>query len=182
MGTLVKKVDLGGLSSANPKVKYGTAKKILAIARENPAALAGERDFFLKMLDSENKIMKWTAIDMLGALSTTDAPDEALLARFIGFLNSGALITANHAIAALGKIAATHTGLRNRILAELLKVEHYDYATPECRNIAIGKVLEELDVNWIERNKAAITFVKRQAKNSRNATRKKAEKLLKKLV
>lgn len=180
MGTLVKKVDLGGLSSANPKVKYGTAKKILALAKENPAGLAGDRDFFLKLLDSENKILKWTAIDVLGALSTLSVPDEALLARFFGFLISGELITANHAIAALGKITAAHTGLRNRILAELLKVEHYDYATTECRNIAIGKVLEALDVEWVRNNKAAIAFVKRQTKNSRNTTRKKAEKLLKK--
>lgn len=54
--------------------------------------------------------------------------------------------------------------------------------TPECRNIAKGKAVEAFDLffDQIKDQAPVIRFVKRQLKNTRNSTRKKAEKLLKK--
>jgi len=90
------------------------------------------------------------------------------------------MITANHAIMALANIALARPEHQPKITDELLKVEHYNYDTDECRNIAIGTAIQAIGsyFNGLKDGEAAIEFAKRQTKNSRNATRKKAEKFL----
>lgn len=180
-----EKVDLGDLSSDDPKVKYGCAKNLLAIARTNPSVLYSKIGDFAELLDSENNIIKWTAIDVIGSLSRVDENRriDALMARLIRFVNGGNLITANHAIAALANIALSKPEYRERITDELLKVEHYKYETSECHNIALGKVIMALG-SYFDQPKAraeVVEFVRRQTKNTRNATKKKAENFLKQL-
>jgi hypothetical protein len=60
--------DLKDLSSRDPKIKYGCAKKLVATAAKTPAKLYPYMDFFVDLLDSENQILKWTAIDIIGYL------------------------------------------------------------------------------------------------------------------
>jgi hypothetical protein len=100
-----------------------------------------------------------------------------------GYLNSGELITVNHAISALSDIALAKPEYQDDIISELLKVEHFSYPTDECRNIAIGKVILAFG-NYSDKlvnNKEVIAFASRETKNRRSATAKKAEQLLKKL-
>jgi len=54
--------------------------------------------------------------------------------------------------------------------------------TQECKNILIGKAILAFDVYFDQiKNKAPIiSFVKKQVNNTRNATKVKAEKFLKK--
>jgi len=172
------------LSSRDPKVKYGAAKSLLSTAQKNPSALYPHIDYFVKLLDSDNKIIKWTAIDIIGHIVTVDEGDRiaGLLGKLYSLLNSGNLITANHAIGALAGIASTKPAYQNKITGELLKVERYDYDTDECRNIALGKVILAISqyFNQLKGRKAIIEFVQRQTGNTRNATRKKAEEFLRK--
>ena len=71
--------------------------------------------------------------------------------------------------------------LTDRIVDELLKVVRARYRTRECRNVATGHVIEALDQLYQQTKKkeAVARFVKRQRKNPRNATRKKAERFVK---
>jgi hypothetical protein len=84
---------------------------------------------------------------------------------------------------ALSGIAIAKPQYQKQITKELLRVEHYDYDTDECRNIAIGKVIEAIGSysGQLKDRKAVIEFARRQTRNTRNATRKKAERFLKKL-
>ncbi|HEX7320319.1 MAG TPA: hypothetical protein VF399_08180 [bacterium] len=179
--------DLKDLSSSDPKIKYGCAKALVATARENPRRLYPHIEFFIDLLDSENQILKWTAIDIVGCLIKADKEKKAgrLLGRLCGFLNAGKLITAGHAVSALAEIAQVKCEYRGRITRKLLKVEHYDYDTVECRNIALGKVILALETFYddlgMKEKQAAREFVKRQTTNSRHATGKKAEEFLKKI-
>jgi hypothetical protein len=177
-------IDLAGLSSADPSVKYGCSREVLALAREDPAALYPERDAFVALLDSDNRILRWTAIGVVGALAKVDRSADigAWVDRLIGFLNTDNMITANNAIAALADIALARPEYRPKITAELIRVEGYDYDTPECRNIAIGKAIMGMGVYFsgLDDKKTALDFVRRQAGNSRHATKKKAEQFLKK--
>jgi len=180
-----EKINLDDLSSKDPGVKFGCAKKLLSIARNNPSSLYLDIDFFIKILDSGNHILKWTAIDIIGNLSRVDKDNKVdkLIRKMYGYLNSGELITVNHAISALSDIALAKPEYQDDIISELLKVEHYSYPTDECRNIAIGKVILAFG-NYSDKlvnNKEVIAFVSRQTKNRRSATAKKAEQLLKKL-
>ncbi len=178
-------INFKDLSSNDSKIKYGCAKNLLAMAKDNPAELYPHIDFFVELMRSENNVLKWTAIDIIGFLSKVDKGKrvDKLMDKLFSLLNAGKMITANHTITTLGNIALTKPEYKKIITNELLKVEHYNYDTGECRNIAIGKVILAIGLyfNQLENKKVVIEFVERQTKNNRNATKKKAEQFLKKL-
>jgi hypothetical protein len=180
----MEKLNLTDLFSEDPKIKYGCSKSLIALAKANPAEIYPNLDFFVKLLDSENKILKWTAIDVIGALAKVDGVKavDKLKGRLIGLLKAGNMITAHHAITALTDIALAKPEYQAEITDELLKVEHYNYDTDECRNITIGKAILAISNYFdnLEEKETTIEFVRRQTKNTRNATRKKAEQFLKK--
>ncbi len=72
--------------------------------------------------------------------------------------------------------------LSDKIAQEILKVEKAKYQTAECRNVALGHAIKSFDqfFDQIEDKEPVIKLIKRQLKNTRNATRKKAEKFIKK--
>lgn len=177
--------DLNHLNSADPNIKYGTAKELLQIATEEPALLVPNYDDWVRLMKSPNNILKWTAIEIIGHLSQVD-PDnrsERQLKTLVTFLRDGKLITANHAISALGLIAMNKTRLRNKIIKALLAIRDYEFETEECKAIATGKVLEVLYdfLPEINNNKDALAFIKEAQNSQRNATRKKAGILQKKI-
>jgi hypothetical protein len=178
------KIDYNDLLSKDPDVKYGCARRLLAAAKEDPTQLYPRLDFFLSLLDGENRILKWTAIDIIGELARVDGAGKVdkLMVRLFDLLGAGNMITANHAIDALANVALAKPEHQDRITGELLKVEHYSYDTDECRNIAMGAVILAMG-SYFDRlpdKEAAVEFVRRQTKNTRNATRKKAEQFLRK--
>jgi hypothetical protein len=73
--------------------------------------------------------------------------------------------------------------LADALTREILKVKSYHYDTPECDNIAIGHALKNLEQVWDllsgDLQDAVIQFARVELHNSRPATVKKAEKLLK---
>ncbi|MCX6751715.1 MAG: hypothetical protein NT161_03070 [Candidatus Nomurabacteria bacterium] len=179
------KINLNNLLSDDPKVKYGSAKKAIAISKKYPVGLYQNFDFFVKLLDSENQIIKWTAIRVIGYLSRVDKKKtvDKLLPRLIKFLNGGKMITANNTILCLSEIATHKPEYQNRIISELLKVENYNYETAECRNVALGKAILALGKfkDQIKNKKEVSNFLEKQTGNTRNATKKKAQELLGKL-
>lgn len=182
-GTVTKK-QLSELSSPTPRVKYRRAKILLTIAKKNPRLLYTHFPFFAGLLEHENNILKWTGIDVIGGLAGVDRKNrvEELIEKLEGFLQGGKLITANHAIAALGQIALSKPTCRDRVVQDLLNVERVVYETDECHNIALGKVVDAFESLSIAMapGDAVLAFVERQTSNSRPATRKKAERYLKK--
>jgi len=174
-----------GLSSSNPKVKFGSAKALRSLSEKDPAALYADWEFFVKLLDSENNILKWNAIDVVANLTIVDSHSkfDGLFKKFYGYLYKGSLITAGHVVDNSGTIALAKPDLQDKITKELLRVEHVPLPTEECRNILIGKTITALDAYHakLKDKDEIISFVKRQLKNSRRATKVKAERLLKKL-
>ena len=67
----------------------------------------------------------------------------------------------------------------DRIAAEILKVARARYATPECRNLAIGHAVLALE-EMLDRlgNPARPAICPKSAQESRPATRRKAEQFL----
>ncbi len=182
MTTRTIKADLAELSSERPSVKYRRAKQCVAIAREHPRQLYPYLGYFVDLMKSDNNILKWTAIDVVGYLSQVDtgAQIRRCLECLSDFLSGGKLITANHAIGALSHVAHARPRYQDRVTQELLNVECYSYETDECRNIVLGKVIEAFGLAFdrVKENSQVLAFVGRQMKNSRSATRKKAEKFL----
>jgi hypothetical protein len=173
------------LESGDPKIKYGAAKQLLRIAEEDPAALYPHYERWRALADDENNILKWTGIRILGHLAAVDSKGrtERLVPKLIGLLHGGKLITTNNTIFALGLIAEHKPLLRPLILRELLKVPEDAFDTKECRAIATGKVLETLPafLPELQDNEAVFRFAQQAQTSQRNATRKKAAALLKKM-
>ena len=172
------------LSSSDPKIKYGAAKTLLAQAKNDPGKLYPHAAFFEHLLESDNNILKWTAIEVIGSLASVDAERKIRkdTKRLVSFLSAGKMITANHAISALAQFARAFPEQRDAITLELMNVERCTYDTDECRNIALGNVILALD-SYYDRSghkPAVIAFVERQQANTRNATAKKAAAFLKK--
>ncbi len=183
---MITKTDLEKLNSQNPKIKYGFAKELLKIGSDNPELLYEHFDYWVELLASDNSILKWTAIDIIGYLSAVDKDNriESLMPDLIKKLHGGVLITCNHAIFALGLIYQNKPNLKNAIIKELISIFGDKFETNECKNIAIGKVLEAIKpfVSEIKDNESVISFIENATKSDRNATKKKAEQLLKKIV
>jgi hypothetical protein len=179
-------LDLEKLSSKNPGIKYGFAKELLKIGANSPRVLYPHLDYWTKMMGSDNNILKWTAIDIIGYVSAVDKENKTdkLIKNLLLFLHGGHLITCNHAIFAMGLLAQNKPERRNSIIKELLSISKDTFDTEECKNIATGKVLETLRsfLDDIRNNKDAIDFIERAKNNTRNATKKKADLLSKKIA
>ncbi|MGI6047436.1 MAG: hypothetical protein ACOYEG_05435 [Petrimonas sp.] len=183
---MITKTDLEKLNSPNPKIKYGFAKELVKIGAENPELLYEHFDYWVELLESDNNILKWTAIDIIGYLSAADKDNQidGLMPDLIKMLHSGVLITCNHVTFALGLIYQNKPDLKEIIIKELLSISGDKFETDECKNIAIGKVLEAIKpfVSEIKDDSSVILFIENATKSERNATKKKAEQLLKKIT
>jgi len=180
-------INLKDLESKNPKIKYGCTKKAIAPSEKNPEALYPLWDDFVKLLDSENRILKWSAILVIGNLSQADKKNKIskLLPRLLHFLREKEMITAANSIKALGQIARHQPKFKDKIFQEFLKVEKAKYynkgkLSPECRNIALGKIMDVLNdfPDELKNRKELVGLIKRQTKNTRPAVKKRAELLL----
>ncbi len=190
---VVKNPDLlpelfAGISSATARTRFASAKILRMISEENPEILYANMDFFVNLLDSENNILKWNAIDIIANLTVIDTENKfnRLFRKFYGHLYDGSLITAGHIVENSGRIALAKPEFQGEITKELLKVEKIPLPTKECRNILIGKTVKTFDVYYSKvkdkgHKDKIISFVKSQLNNPRNATKSKAERFLKKL-
>jgi hypothetical protein len=175
---------LGGLNSKKASIKFSCSKVLRIISEKHPEALYSHIDSFIKLLDSENNIMKWGGIYVIGNLACIDNEKkiDAILTRYLKPIKGPVMITAANVIGGAAKIAAAKPYLAERIATEILKVEHVEYVTAECRNVALGHALDafELLFRHIKNKQPVIDLVTKQLDNTRNSTRKRAEKLLKK--
>ena len=175
-----------GISSKNPRTKIKSAKILRVISEKNPEILYSKMDFFADLLDSENKILKWNAIDVIGNLTSIDSKNkfDEVFKEYYSFLSAESMITVAHVVDNSGKIANARPHLTQKITSELLKIEKIPTQpnlTQECKNILLGKAILAFGMYFdqVENKDNVISFVKRQKNNTRNATKVKAEKFLK---
>jgi hypothetical protein len=174
------------ISDGPPGAKFRCAKSLLLLSESNPQLLCSRAQDIVHLLESKNQILKWNAIAILGNLASEDCRSvlEEILPKMYAFLSCGELITANHAIAALGKIGQVFPENKKKIMMQLLKIEHHTFDTDECKNIAVGKVILALEklVDFSKANRVAAEFALRHTDNGRPATAKKAKGFLRRLV
>ena len=178
---------LYGISSETARIRFKSAKILRTISEKDPNKLYSKIDFFVNLLDSKNKIIKWNAMDIIANLTIVDTENrfDEIFDKYYGFLNDGVLITATHVVDSSGKIAKAKPHLTQKITDQLLKLETIPTTpslTQECKNVLQGKAILAFGMYFdqIENKDDVFSFAKRQLNNTRNATRKKAEKFLKK--
>lgn len=186
--SILKQV-LEGAASENKRVKNASAKCLREVSRTNPKTLypdlpTGQAgfNFFIELINGEDTILKWNAIEVLSNLTEVDIESEfnaKVLNKYINLLSDESMVTAANTITALGKVALNKPRLRKKITEELVKVDTLPHS-PECRNILAGKALIAfgLYIDELKDKKEIIQFAQKNLKNKRNATRRKAETLL----
>jgi len=176
-----------GLSSANARIRYGCAKILRIISEEKPEKLYPRIDFFVELLDSDKRILKWNALYIIANLTKVDVKNrfDDIFDKYYGLLDAEYMVTVANVVGNSGKIAKAKPHLTQKITNEFLRTENLatkSHLTKECKNIIIGHAISafELFFDQIENKDEVISFVERQLKNTRNATKLKAEKFLKK--
>lgn len=175
-----------GLGSDKARIKYGCVKVLRLISEKKPEILYPRMDFFSDLLDSDNNFLKWGAIHTIANLAAADSERrfEVIFDKYFAPIPGPELIPAGNVIGGAAKIALAKPELSDRIAKEMLKVEKAKYQTAECRNVAMGHAIKSFDLffDQIKDKEPVIKLIKKQLKNTRNATRKKAEKFLRKWI
>ena len=172
-----------GITSDKPQVKYKSGKILMILSEDYPQILYPKWDHFVHLLSNENTFMKSIGIRILSNLTRVDARNkfDQIFDRFYGLLNDDSMITAASVVGHSGMIAKAKPKLQNRITNRLLGIDKTHHGS-ECRNIIKGKAILSFGEFFEEakNKKKIIEFVTKELKNRRPATRKKAEKFLKK--
>ncbi|NIO00736.1 MAG: hypothetical protein GTO42_01135 [Candidatus Latescibacteria bacterium] len=174
---------VAALGSDQAAVKFSASKILLLISERAPAVVYPSLHSFIDLLDCENKILKWGAVRVIGNLAEVDSKNiiDRVLEKYLEPISGPELVTAANVIAGATKIAMAKPRLIDRIVRAILNVEKARYKTSMCRNVALGRAIDAFDQLY-GRSKlqgAISKLVKKQLRNPRNATRKKAEKFIK---
>ena len=174
-----------GLGAETARIKYGCAKALRVVSEDRPDLLYPRFDFFVSLLDGDNKILQWESLFVLSHLARVDIKDRfaAIFTKYFSPIRGPVMITAANAIQGGARIARAKPALAKRIVGEILQVDKARYQTPACRNVAIGHAIVALDeiLDLVANSEPVVQFVRKQAKNTRPATRKKSEQFLKKV-
>lgn len=175
---------LEGLNSSNARVKFGCSKVLRLASEKKPEVLYPRMDFFVRQLDNENTFLRLDAARVLANLATVDreCKFEGIFEKYFAPIAGPAMIPAANVIGSAAIIARAKPSLTRKIVAEILKVEKAEYATRECRNIALGHAIRSFDTffDQIDDKAPVVGVIKRQLRNTRPATRKKAAAFVKK--
>jgi len=173
-----------GLNAEQANLKYGCDKILRLISEKAPTRLYAQFGFFANNLNSDNNFFKWGAIHILANLAAIDSENkfERIFDKYFAPISGPVLITAANIIKGAAQIALAKPELTAKIVPALLQVEKAKYQTVECRNIALGQVIKSVDPFFDQiKDKAPLTkLIRKQLKNSRSATKKAAEKFVKK--
>ena len=173
---------LRALDSPQPRLRLSASKALRDWSRDAPDSLYRQFDRFAALLDGDNNILKWNAILTLANLAQVDSEGklDLLLPRYLAPIEGPVMITAANTIKGAAIIARAKPHLAAEIAAGIMRAEEGIYATPECRNVAIGHALQALDTmrSVLQDTRALHRFAIRQTGNPRPSTAKKAIRLL----
>jgi hypothetical protein len=169
---------LTGLGSHHARVKLGSSKALRELSRREPELVYPHFDIFAGLLGHGNNILKWNAMLTLANLASVDREGklDRLLDVYLAPIAGPVMITAANAMKGAALIAQAKPHLAERIAKAILRVERANYASGECRNVAIGHALKTLGTLGDSRRLRA--FARRQLDNPRRATANKARGLL----
>lgn len=171
------------ISSPTARIKFRSSKILLIISDKQPLLIYPHIKFFIELLDSDNKVLLWNALDVLANLTRVDEDHEfdSIFNRYYGFLGDESMITAGHVVDNSPLIVANRPDLQNKITKRLLKINQTS-RDAECGNILGGKVILAFEKYYdqIQDHEAVISFAQELLNSQRNATRTKAEEFLKK--
>jgi hypothetical protein len=172
------------LSSDKAVIKYKSLKVLMHLSEHKPSILYSKWDFLIRLLENENTFMRAGGVNMIANLTKVDSKKkfEKIFDKYYSLLEDKSMINAANIAARSGFIAKTKPNLADKITDKLINIDKTHHSS-ECKNIIKGKAILSFEeyIGEYENKEKIINFVKKELKNTRPATRKKAEKILKKL-
>ena len=174
---------LEGVSSEKAVIKYKSLKVLMLVSEQQPKMLYPEWDFFVKLLDDNNTFLRVIGATIIANLTRVDTKNkfEKIFNKYYSLLEDESMINTANIARRSGIIAKEKPHLQSKITNKLLAIDktHHD---SECKNIIKGKAILSFDeyIDEFKDKKKIIQFVRNELQNTRPATRKKAEKFLKK--
>jgi hypothetical protein len=173
---------LRDFDSAEARVRLAASKNLRDISQKTPEALYPYFDRFAELLSHENNVLKWNAILTVAYLAPADRGGkiEGIIHRYLAPISGPVMITAANTIKGAALIALAKPALAPTIANAIMKTEQANYATPECRNVALGHAISALQSmgGVLGDTRAALRFAARHADNPRPATARKAARWL----
>jgi len=170
-------------SSDNAAIKYKSLKVLMYLGEQQPNILYPEWDFFVKLLDSGNTFLRTIGSTVIANLTRVDTENkfENIFDKYYSLLEDESMINAANIAGYSGIIAKAKPHLQNKITDKLIDIDNTRHSS-ECKNIIKGKAILSFYeyIGEVEDKTKIIQFVKNELKNPRSATKKKAEKFLKK--
>ncbi|HTX61144.1 MAG TPA: hypothetical protein VMC48_02440 [Methanobacterium sp.] len=173
---------LKGVSSETARVRFRSAKILKIISTKNPELLIEHWDFFIGLLDSDNKIILWNALDIIANLTLIDIDRfDKIYPRYYHFLEDESMVTTAHVVDNSATIISNHPKLEEEITQKLLNMNEVP-RSGECHDILSGKVLTAFDSYFqsIKDKKTVLEFAHNASQSKRNATKVRADKFIKK--
>jgi hypothetical protein len=160
-------------------IELQASKQRRDLSQGAPEAVYPQFEELAAQLDNPNNVLKWNAILTLANLAPVDREGklDGLLDRYLAPIAGPVMITAANTIKGAAIIAQSKPNLAQHIAAAIMCAEHGKYATPECRNVAIGHALQALSAMKAT-GREVRSFAARHLDNPRPATAKKAARLL----
>lgn len=172
-----------GISSDKPPIKYKSLKALAHLSEKHPRVLYPKWNYFVELLSNENTFLRAIAANVIANLTVVDSKKkfEKIFDLYYNLLDDRSMINAANLAGNSGKIAVAKPHLQDKITNRLMDIDKTHHS-PECKNIIKGKVILSFDMYIGEygNKKKILDFVKKELKNRRSATRKKADRFLKK--
>ena len=178
---------------ANDKtsLKFGCEKVIRTVSEKRPELVYLYFDSFVRLLDSENRFLKWGATLTIANLAAVDSQNkfEEIFDKYYALVAGKEMVAGANVVGSSWKIALAKFKLVPIITERIMGVqnaryEHKSRSSPECKNVVLGQAIDSLAkfYDMIENKEPVLAFVKKQLNNTRPQVVKKAEKFLKQIA
>lgn len=171
-------------------IKFTAEKTVRNLSENNPELFVGMEDKVFSLLKSENTFIRLGNIITCSNLAPigTEKISELFKEVYISFLYSKNIAEFGNAVKGIPKIISSFPLLEKKLIQPLFEADqrvfiHKGKPSPECSNVAAGKVIDVFAKisNNLSYREEMLGFAKRNLNNTRNSTKRKAEKLVKKL-
>jgi len=176
-----------GVGHPKANVRYGCAKVLMDLSEEHPEKMYPYFDFFVDLLESKYRILKWNALAIIANLTKVDINKkfDAIFDKYYSFLNDGYMVTVANVVGNSINIALGKPYLISKITERLLTVKDVSltpHLTEECKRVIVQQTIKIFDqfFNQIEQKEKVLYFVRTYVNSPRLKLKKIAEAFIEK--
>jgi len=174
-----------GVSSEKANIRYGCGNALKTLSEEKPEILYLYMDFFVKLLDSDYRILTWIAMAVIANLTPIDRDkkfDDAF-DKYYSFIDDEYMVSVANIVGSSGKIGFAKPYLIPKITDQLLRIEDIKttpHLTNECKKVIAEKAIASFDMFFdkAENKDEILSFVKKHVNSSRKSLKKDANKFI----